>query len=167
MNPTPLTPPERKAFRARAHPLEPVVIIGEAGLTPGVLKEIDRSLTAHELIKIRVAQSDRTLRESLCCEISRETGAAKVQHIGKLLVFYRPRAHDESTVLDVLERASRSGKKAASKQTPRRNPVSGREVSTRLKIKSASRKVAAAHPPRTDRVRKSGQRSTKKPYQTR
>jgi|GEM_PF-1087778 len=166
MNSTPLTPSERKEFRARAHQLEPVVMIGEAGLTPGVIKEIDRSLNAHELIKIRVAEVDRAAREILCSQISRETGAAKVQHIGKLLVFYRPRVLEESVVFDVVKRTSRVAK-AAAKQAKRRNPVSGRPVSARLKTKVSTRKVTAAHPPRTDRVRKSGQRSVKKPYQTR
>lgn len=85
-----LTSAERSALRADAHALNPVVMIGEAGLTPSVLKEIDASLNAHGLIKIRVFGDDREERvatyETICDELS----AAPIQHIGKLLVIYRP-----------------------------------------------------------------------------
>ena len=87
-----LTPAERSAFRAEAHALNPVVIIGEAGLTPAVLKEIDASLNAHGLIKIRVFGDDREARIGIYDTICGKLGAAPVQHIGKLLVVYRPPA---------------------------------------------------------------------------
>lgn len=67
------------------------MIIGDAGLTPAVLKEIDVGLKSHELIKIRVLGEDRMRRREWMSEICRDLGAAAVQEIGKLLVVYRPR----------------------------------------------------------------------------
>ena len=85
----PLTPSGRRELRARAHALDPVVIIGSAGLTASVLAEIERSLAAHELIKIRVPEADRAEREQLLRSLCGETGAVPVQHIGKVLVVWR------------------------------------------------------------------------------
>jgi putative YhbY family RNA-binding protein len=87
----PLTPPQRRALKARAHPLSPVVIVGEAGLTPAVLQEIEVHLKSHELIKIRAAAGDRAAREALGDAVCRALGASPVQHIGKVLVLYRER----------------------------------------------------------------------------
>lgn len=87
-----LTPAERSALRSDAHALNPVVIIGEAGLTPAVLKEIDGSLNAHGLIKVRVFGDDRDARVEMYETICEKLGAAPIQHIGKLLVLYRPKA---------------------------------------------------------------------------
>ena len=86
-----LTPAERRALRARAHPLHPVIMIGEAGLTPAVLKEIDIALKSHELIKVRAPGKDRSAREALIDEICAALAASPVQHIGKILVIFRPR----------------------------------------------------------------------------
>lgn len=86
-----LTPAERSALRSDAHALNPVVIVGEAGLTPAVLKEIDTSLNAHGLIKIRVFGDDREARVEMYDAICEKLDAAPVQHIGKLLVVYRPK----------------------------------------------------------------------------
>ncbi|MES2300296.1 MAG: YhbY family RNA-binding protein [Pseudomonadota bacterium] len=86
-----LTPVERSALRAEAHGLKPVVIIGEAGLTPAVSKEISASLDSHGLIKVRVFGDDREARVEIYDTICAELKAAPVQHIGKLLVLYRPK----------------------------------------------------------------------------
>ena len=86
----PLTPAERKAHRAEAHHLHPVVAIGGDGLTPAVLKEADAALKAHGLIKVRVFSDDRDERESLLATLCDRLDAAPVQHIGKLLVLWRP-----------------------------------------------------------------------------
>lgn len=86
-----LTPAERSTLRAEAHALNPIVIIGEAGLTPGVLKEIDAGLNSHGLIKVRVFGDDREARVAMYETICDQLGAAPVQHIGKLLVIYRPK----------------------------------------------------------------------------
>src|SRR6266704_6143743 len=84
-----LSPTRRRELKARAHALDPVVLIGAAGLSPAVLAEIERSLKSHELIKVRVPGADRSGREAILEEICRRTGAQPVQHIGKILVLFR------------------------------------------------------------------------------
>ncbi len=69
-------------------------MIGADGLTPAVLKEIGSALNAHELIKVRVLGDDRAERIAMYDSICEELGAAPVQHIGKLLVLYRPRQEE-------------------------------------------------------------------------
>ena len=76
-------------LRSLAHNINPVVMIGNNGLSESVLKEIDSSLNAHELIKIKVLGDDRALRVSLLAQICQHTGAVAVHHIGKQLVIYR------------------------------------------------------------------------------
>jgi putative YhbY family RNA-binding protein len=85
-----LTPAERKLHKAEAHHLNPVVQIGGEGLTPAVLKEADTALRAHGLIKIRVFSDDREERAALLGRLADELNAAPIQHIGKLLVLWRP-----------------------------------------------------------------------------
>ena len=90
---------ERLRLRARAHHLNPVVLLGAAGLTEAVVKETDRALAAHELIKVRIPGDDRDEREAIGAELAQRLGAARVQAIGKLLVLYRPRPEkDEGSV---------------------------------------------------------------------
>jgi putative YhbY family RNA-binding protein len=90
-----LTPAERSELRSQAHGLKPVVLIGDAGLTPAVMKEIDAGLNVHGLIKVRVFGDDRDARIGMYDTICTELGAAPIQHIGKLLVVYRPKKEDE------------------------------------------------------------------------
>lgn len=85
-----LTPSERRALRARAHALHPVVAIGDKGLSDSVIHEIATSLDAHELIKVRAAEANRDARDALLSQICESLDAAPVQHIGKILVIYRP-----------------------------------------------------------------------------
>jgi RNA-binding protein len=83
---------QRLELKGRSHALKPVVIIGNAGLTPAVLDEIERSLKSHDLMKIRVINDDREVREAMLQEICETLQAGPVQHIGKMLVIYRPLA---------------------------------------------------------------------------
>jgi len=92
-----LTPAERADLRAQAHALNPVVMIGGDGLTPAVIREIDANLKAHELIKIRVLGDDREQRAAFMDRICGALDAAPVQHIGKLLVIWRPRPPKSAT----------------------------------------------------------------------
>jgi putative YhbY family RNA-binding protein len=85
-----LTPAERSELRSEAHALSPVVLISEEGLKPSLLKEIDNSLDSHGLIKVRVFGDDREARIAIYETICDKLGAAPVQHIGKLLILYRP-----------------------------------------------------------------------------
>lgn len=90
-----LTARERAALKARAHSLEPLVQLGQAGLSDAVVAEIDRALTAHELIKVKVGGTDREARAELCDAICQRTDAAEVQRVGKIIVLWRPRPLDE------------------------------------------------------------------------
>jgi RNA-binding protein len=85
-----LTPAQRKVHRAQAHHLDPVVLIGGDGLTDAVKKEVDAALKAHGLIKVRVFSDDRTAREDMLQTLADGLDAAPIQHIGKLLVLWRP-----------------------------------------------------------------------------
>lgn len=90
-----LTPAQRRDFRARAHHLSPVVTVADNGLTPGVIAELERSLQAHELIKVRVQGAERDKRDLLMQELCAALEAAPVQHIGNILVVWRARREVE------------------------------------------------------------------------
>ena len=92
-----LTPAQRKVHRAEAHHLDPVVMVGGDGLTDAVKKEADAALKAHGLIKVRVFSDDRAAREAMFQTLADELNAAPIQHIGKLLVLWRPLPEREKT----------------------------------------------------------------------
>lgn len=129
-----LTTGERRALRARAHDLSPVVAISQKGLTESVLKEIDRCLSTHELIKIRVFDIEREEREALLAEVCEKLQAAPVQHIGKLLVVWREKPESESVAVlkpaakkrsapRLTKKAAAAKNARAAKATPRRRTV--------------------------------------------
>lgn len=91
-----LTPTQRRALRAAAHPLHPVVSIAAKGLTDTVLKEIDRSLAAHELIKVKLYGIERDDRDALMAEICASLQCSPVQQIGNILVLWRQKPEDEA-----------------------------------------------------------------------
>ncbi|WP_342617062.1 ribosome assembly RNA-binding protein YhbY [Rhodoferax sp. GW822-FHT02A01] len=93
-----LTPAQRKVHRAEAHHLDPVVLVGGDGLTANVIKEVDAALNAHGLIKVRVFSDDRTAREAMFQQLSTDLNAAPIQHIGKLLVLWRPQPEKEKVI---------------------------------------------------------------------
>src|SRR5258706_10567649 len=95
-----LTPAQRKQHRADAHHLVAVVMIGSDGLTPAVQKEVDAALNAHGLIKVRVFCDERATREAVFTTLAEALNAAPVQHIGKLLVLWRPLPAKEKTERD-------------------------------------------------------------------
>lgn len=91
-----LTPSQRRALRADAHHLSPVVSIGNDGLTEAVIRETDAALKAHGLIKSRLFCDDRAQREAMLQTLCDRLDAAPVQHIGKLLVLWRPKPDTEA-----------------------------------------------------------------------
>jgi putative YhbY family RNA-binding protein len=95
-----LTTAERRQKRADAHHLDPAVMIGSAGLTPAVRHEVDAALDAHGLIKVRLALDDREAREAMLLSLAEDLGAAPVQHIGKLVVLWRPMPEKEKAERD-------------------------------------------------------------------
>ncbi|MGY6278033.1 ribosome assembly RNA-binding protein YhbY [Methylomonas sp. MgM2] len=83
-----MNPIEKKKLKAQAHPLKPVVIVGQAGLTPAVIKEINIALDAHELIKIKI-RAERDERSIISDQICTETHAELIQTIGQIIALYR------------------------------------------------------------------------------
>lgn len=110
---------QRRELKARAHALNPVVMISDAGLTPSVLHEIDVSLKSHELIKIRVFGDDRAARAAMIDDISTKLDAALVQHIGKILVLYRPRPEEPAKGTGAGKKSGRSRADKGPRRTKR------------------------------------------------
>jgi RNA-binding protein len=112
---------DRKSIRADAHHLDPVVMIGGDGLTPAVKKETDAALSAHGLIKVRVLGDDREARVAMYDELANSLNAAQIQHIGKLLVLWRPKVEKQKAIdedrmpgpkdVKILKYASRGGQR--------------------------------------------------------
>ena len=163
-----LTPAERREHRANAHHLDPVVLVGGDGLTPAVQKEIDAALNAHGLIKVRIFNDDRAARELIYQQLAADLNAAPIQHIGKLLVLWRPQPAKERTPdedrmpgprdVKVLKYSKRGGQRPEIKQlrvlgnqrlTPAgrssgpRNPSSNRSRNARLTEPHDSRSIGA------------------------
>ena len=92
-----LTAKERARLKAQAHALEPFVQVGSAGITDPVVKEVDKALTAHELIKVKIGGDDRDERIALGDDLCTRTGAAVVDRVGKVLILWRARPADADT----------------------------------------------------------------------
>ena len=149
-----LSPTERKALRAAAHHLDPVVMLGEAGLSDAVVAETDRALDAHELIKVRVQGDDRQARAQAMTELCSRLGAAAVQSIGKLLVIYRPRPEPTPT---------RSTPHQPKKQAGETRSTSRPSVARKPKAKSAQGSRADSNRPSPNRSStRSGSASTER-----
>lgn len=117
-----LTPEQRRVLRAAAHHLHPVVTVAGKGLTATVVKEIDRCLTAHELIKLKLQGIEREDRDALQAEICAQLDCASVQHIGNILVLWRQKP-EEAHQPAVSRRGKPLNKKqaaAAQEKAPRR-----------------------------------------------
>lgn len=84
-----LTDTQKKFLRGRGHALNPVVTVGDAGLTPAVLAELEAALAHHELLKVKLRAGDRALRDEYISRIGAELGAELVQQIGYVALFYR------------------------------------------------------------------------------
>ena len=143
---TPLTPKRRSELRAEAHKLAPVVIIGDKGLTDEVVAEIDRSLKAHELIKVRAFTDDRKARGEWLEAICGRLEAHPVQAIGKVYVLYRENPPEPK------ERRER--KPAAKSPAPRLDSrVRGKDRKARgddVKVKGTSRPRSRTPSPRPE-----------------
>ena len=95
----PLSDNQRRHLRGLAHHLKPVVMVGQDGLKPSVLAEVDGALTAHELIKVKVAAADREERAALIVEIATASGAELVQSIGHVAALFRRNAKKPKVAL--------------------------------------------------------------------
>lgn len=112
---TELNPAQRRELRAQAHHLNPVVSISQKGLQASVLGEIDRCLTAHELIKVRLYGIDREARDSLVSELCDNLACSLVQHIGNLLVLWRP--NPDNSEMGVAAATAKRGPRSAKPMT--------------------------------------------------
>lgn len=144
-----ITPAQRKSLKADAHDLSPVVMVGGDGLTPAVIKEAKLAIHHHGLIKIRVFGDDRESRVAIYEELCNQLDAAPVQHIGKLLVLWKPKdaVEDALSNLGNLGRSIKQTKKSLqaprTKRQPNRTPAkAGIRTSTseRSDRRSASNK---------------------------
>jgi len=155
----PLNSTARRALRAEAHHLDPVVMIGDSGLTPAVIAETDRALNAHQLIKIRVLGDDREVRRPMMAALCSALGCAPVQIIGKLLVVWRPlpvTAKDEGFV-PKKEAARRAAARSEADSKPARPVVSKRKPSGRpAKTASGARASRSGSAPRSGGTSSSG-----------
>ncbi|WP_179403231.1 YhbY family RNA-binding protein [Burkholderia guangdongensis] len=168
-----LSPAERSALRSQAHALKPVVLIGAEGLTDAVLAEIKVHLAAHELIKIRVFGDERDARVAIYDEICDRLSAAPIQHIGKLLVIWRPEETEPAPVRGRRGNALPSAGEAAAdtkgrsprvvkvvKVSPNSSPVR-RPKPQKVVVKGNERVTAGGNVKRA----KKRQTSAKRPHQ--
>ena len=119
-----ITSQERSALRAAAHPLRPVVLIGDRGLSESVLKEIDLNLNAHQLIKIRIAGQEREARDAMLESICDSLSCAMVHHLGKTLIIYRPDLEAQRSKAE-SENATRAIRKPSEPHTPKKLAAEG------------------------------------------
>jgi RNA-binding protein len=160
---------ERRALRAKAHHLHPVVAIGQHGLTPSVLREIDVNLRAHELIKVRAFSDIRGEREALLGQICAKLDAAPVQHIGKLLILWRP-APKEQVIKEKLTRTpSATGRRVSAggrveeKAAGRRTGKGTGKGKPRVRVTDKTGKMMAKSAPQARRPRSPAAKSPARP----
>ncbi|MBX2881184.1 MAG: ribosome assembly RNA-binding protein YhbY [Granulosicoccus sp.] len=84
-----LNPQQIKHLKSLAHALNPIVRIGQNGVTPPVLRELDIALEHHELVKVKLAGSDRDARAKMMTELIEKSGASSIQQIGGVIVLFR------------------------------------------------------------------------------
>ena len=85
----PLTDAQRKYLRRLGHDRNPIVLVGQAGLGPNLVAELDRALTDHELVKVRARVGDRDQRDAILGELASATRSELVQRIGHVGLYYR------------------------------------------------------------------------------
>ncbi|WP_454691535.1 YhbY family RNA-binding protein [Achromobacter aloeverae] len=124
-----ITSRERSALRSAAHPLRPVVLVGDKGLSDAVLKEIDLNLTSHGLIKVRAGGDDREAREEMLAHICDVLSCAPVHHLGKMLILYRPLANGVSVLPQAAPAGdARAKRKASEPHVPKKLAAAGKTL---------------------------------------
>jgi len=93
-----LSDAQRKYLRRLGHDRNPIVLVGQAGISPNLVAELDRALTDHELVKVRARVGDRKVRDQVLDELAKATGSELVQRIGHVALYYRPN-QDEPGIL--------------------------------------------------------------------
>ena len=136
-----ITSQERSALRAAAHSLNPVVLIGDRGLTDAVLKEIDLNLDAHGLIKVKISGEERAGRDAILETICDSLSCAPVHHLGKTLILYRPDPAKQQAQADAAN-ATRALRKPTEPYTPKKQAALGEKRTRKTDIaERAARKT--------------------------
>ena len=148
-----LAPAKRRALRAKAHHLHPVVSIGHHGLTPAVLHELDVNLLAHELIKVRVFSDLRDERDAMLQRICDALDAAPVQHIGKLLVLWRAAPEQPAAAPPRPRDAPRRESARRAREPAPGEPRGKRRPAARPGQKTMAKSTPQARRPRTPTAR--------------
>ncbi|NYT86349.1 YhbY family RNA-binding protein [Pollutimonas harenae] len=157
-----ITSQERSALRAAAHPLRPVVLIGDRGLSDSVLKEIDLNLNAHQLIKVRIAGEEREARNAMLETICESLSCALVHHLGKTLIIYRPDLAAQKAKAET-ENATRAIRKPSEPHTPKKLAAEG--VTRTRRSEKTKRAAQKAEKPETaaPRARRASTATTDRP----
>jgi putative YhbY family RNA-binding protein len=108
-----LTPEQRRTLRAAAHHLHPLVTVAGKGLSDTVLKEIDRTLGAHELIKVKLQGIEREERDAMLTDICNRIECAAVQHIGNILILWREKPAEKAETAPKRRTKPQTKKQAA------------------------------------------------------
>jgi len=140
---TPLSPTRLRELRAAAHHLNSVVSISGNGLSASVLAEIDRALSAHELIKVRIYGEDRATRDGIMKTICEQAAAIPVQHIGKLLVLWREKADPEP--IEKITKSPRPRAASATKASAFARSARAQALATAGNPRQAARKAISSH----------------------
>ena len=148
-----LAPAQRRALRAKAHHLHPVVSIGQHGLTPAVLHELDINLLAHELIKVRVFSDQRDEREAMLQRICAALNATPVQHIGKLLVLWREGSEKPPATVPRPRKAPPAAGVRRAREPAPGEPRGKRRPAARPTNKTMAKSTPQARRPRTPTAR--------------
>src|SRR5690242_11807846 len=148
-----LAPVRRRALRAKAHHLHPVVSIGQHGLTPAVLHELDVNLLAHELIKVRVFSDQRDERDAMLQRICAALDATPVQHIGKLLVLWREGPEEPPATAPRPKTAPHSASARRAREPAPGEPRGKRRPAARPTNKTMAKSTPQARRPRTPTAR--------------
>jgi len=148
-----LAPAQRRALRAKAHHLHAVVSIGQHGLTPAVLHELDVNLLAHELIKVRVFSDLRDERDAMLQRICAALDATPVQHIGKLLILWRQAPEKPAAAVPRHKEPSRASGTQRAREPAPGEPRGKRRPSARPTHKTMAKSTPQARRPRTPSAR--------------
>lgn len=120
LRPEAITPTQRRSLRAQAHELRPIVQIGQAGLSEGVVNATREALEQHELIKVSINGESPTERKSGGVELSEAVGAHLIQVIGRVIILYREHLPKPSRATSpIREKKDTSGKRKTQSQSSR------------------------------------------------
>jgi RNA-binding protein len=94
-----LSDAQRKYLRRLGHDRNPIVLVGQGGISPNLVAELDRALTDHELVKVRARVGDRDVRDEILDKLAASTQSELVQRIGHVALYYRPRKEKPGILL--------------------------------------------------------------------